>query len=515
MNKLTHIPAFLTLALTVCASIPARGAVEPAIAAPKGSVAQLPANGNNTLPVTLLDVARTDDNIFVKLSVDPTDTRMNSNREVIYTPMLVAGQDTVRLPQFILAGRNRYYRLLRNGHGDDPRLMRAGHVDQTIDYSVDAPWQDWMAKATLAFEAETRGCCGASQSETVTLPVAEVDFSVSTLTTDEVDYHYVAPEAEAVKRRSVTLSAYVDFPVSQTVIRPAYRRNGDELARISATIDSVRADSDVTVTSIHVRGYASPEGTWDTNERLAKGRTEALSRYVRGLYPFEGVDFTTDYVVEDWEGLQNAIVSLRPGEAPEVSDNKEGILALIASVEDPDRREAEIKRAYPRAYAWLKANVYPALRHSDYTVAYTVRRYDTPAEVISVMQTAPQNLSLYELYAAAQSVGEETPEANEAFDLSVQMHPEDPTANLNAAMALMRRGQAAEASRYLAKAGGSPEARYARAINKGLLGDKEGALRDLRAIDAPAGSPLAASIERECLLLERLIADDSRHFRML
>ena len=42
------------------------------------------------------------------------------------------------------------------------------------------------------------------------------------------------------------------------------------------------------------------------------------------------------------------------------------------------------------------------------------------------------------------------------------MYPDDETANLNAANAAMRRGDNAGAKNYLAKAGDSPEAVYAR-----------------------------------------------------
>ena len=87
---------------------------------------------------------------------------------------------------------------------------------------------------------------------------------------------YVRPTAEAVKSRSLSGSAFIDFPVNKTVIYHDYRRNTAELGRIEATIDSVRNDRDVTITSVWLKGYASPESPWTHNRMLAIGRTEAL-----------------------------------------------------------------------------------------------------------------------------------------------------------------------------------------------------------------------------------------------
>ena len=64
------------------------------------------------------------------------------------------------------------------------------------------------------------------------------------------------------KIRSVEGNAFIDFPVSETVIYPGYHNNRLELAKIVSQIDSIRSDSDVSVKSIHIRGYASPESPY-------------------------------------------------------------------------------------------------------------------------------------------------------------------------------------------------------------------------------------------------------------
>lgn len=90
------------------------------------------------------------------------------------------------------------------------------------------------------------------------------------------DCCFVSPAVEAVKNRAEEGRAYLDFPVNQTKIYPEYRRNPSELEKIKATVDVVKNDANTQITEIDITGYASPEGRYASNARLAQGRAEAL-----------------------------------------------------------------------------------------------------------------------------------------------------------------------------------------------------------------------------------------------
>ncbi|MDE6028367.1 MAG: hypothetical protein K2G23_09870, partial [Muribaculaceae bacterium] len=81
-----------------------------------------------------------------------------------------------------------------------------------------------------------------------------------------------------------------------------------------------------------------------------------------------------------------------------------------------------------------------------------------------IMKTAPQNLSLSELFVLAKSLEPGSQEYNETFDMAVKLYPNDPVANLNAGNAALQKGDTAAAAKYLEKAGDSTEAEYARAL---------------------------------------------------
>ena len=59
--------------------------------------------------VSHLDVARTEGNLFVSMDVNVAGLVLKMNREMVLTPVLRNGTDSLRLPAIIVAGRNRYF----------------------------------------------------------------------------------------------------------------------------------------------------------------------------------------------------------------------------------------------------------------------------------------------------------------------------------------------------------------------------------------------------------------------
>lgn len=399
-----------------------------------------------------LKIERNGGYMAVDMTLGLKDLDVDGNRAVLLTPRLVNGGDSLDLPSVGIYGRRRYYFYVRNGEsmlsGKDEKSFKASEKPDDIAYHNIVSYADWMNGATLSLHRSDYGCCH-------TL-LAEQD--------GELGHHreaffptlvYMQPAAETVKHRSLEGSAFIDFPVDKTVIYPDYRRNTAELGKIQATIDSVRGDRDVTITQVWLKGYASPESPYAHNKELAVGRTEALKKYIQQLYKFEEGIISTDYEPEDWAGLRRYVEQTN-------LDHRTEILALIDSDMDPDAKEAKIKRTYPEEYRFLLQNCYPALRHTDYRIAYDIRSYSDAEEIARVMCEQPQKLSLNEFYLVARQYEPGTDEFTDVYETAVRMYPSDETANLNAANAAMRRGDLDGAERYLAKAGNTPEAVYAR-----------------------------------------------------
>ncbi len=421
--------------------------------------------------VSDVDVAHTDNNFFVNMKLDLSGYKgMNHNREVLLTPRLVNGADTLDLPALTVAGRDRYYLWYRQNKAKWPSesLYRAGKTAQ-VDYRTSVEYQPWMATSRLEIKAREFGCCGQDMAQE-NIPVEKFNLVPPEF---KPFYAFVQPKAELVKHREIKGQAYIDFPVNRTELYPDYRRNPQELAKIRATIDSVRLDKDVQIKALDIKGYASPEGPYDNNVRLAKGRTATLKEYVLNLYHFPAEIISTSYDPEDWGGLRRFVV--QSGMA-----NRDQILAIIDSDMQPDPKNTAIQTRYPEQYAFLLREVYPGLRHSDYKVEYTVKNYTDMAEIKRLLFSAPQKLSLAEMFAVTSEMNPSSPEYAEAFSIAVRLYPDNEIANLNAANVKMQAGDFEKAVRYLAKAGNSPEAVYARGIYAAFTKDYTRAERLLK-----------------------------------
>lgn len=415
---------------------------------------------DNALPLSDINIIRRDSRLVLRMNLDARELHPSTNREYLITPVLIADNkaDSAVFTSVLISGRNLYMRHVRNNDLDSVSMYQSGKHDN-ISYSASVPLHKWMDNATLHIRSQRKVCCNkvatVYNDEVAMIRRAEFD-------SNKFLPPYICQQSETAKDDSVKIfdlhgRAYVNFPVNRTELYPDYMSNPAELRRITATIDSIKDDPDITILSISIKGFASPEGKYALNARLAKDRTTTLADYVGRLYSFPKGFIETDHMAEDWEGLRTYVEQ-------SALTNRDGLLRIIDSDLQPDDKDARLKADFPTEYQHLLGTVYPSLRHSDYVINYRVRSYSKIDEIISVLKTAPQKLSREELYRAARSMQPGSEEYIYLVETAVRMYPDDEVWNYNAANAAMHRGSYDEASRYLAKAGDKAAAIYARGV---------------------------------------------------
>lgn len=402
-------------------------------------------------------VERAGTDLVVDMCLDISNLDVRKNQTVICTPLLQKGDSLVSLPPLVINGRTRQI-LYERREGtplvqDDEKVVdwQNGRTRQ-VDYLVKVPYRRWMNRAELSIVTDLCECGWEALQNERTL--------LFTLQLEKPDVQpipvFLSPEAEEVKRRSLSGQAYLDFPVNSMEIRPDYRRNPNELAAIRQTIDAVRKNRYATITSVSIQGFASPEGNYENNRRLAEGRAGALLAYVKELYDLSGVTCRVTAEPEDWNGLATRL------EATEWADKEEALRIICADEPaDFDAREARLKRL--PLYNRLLTEIYPALRHSDYVVEYNIRNF-TLEEAREVIYRDPSQLSLEEMHRVALSYPAGSDEYKEVFEIAVRMYPDDPVSNLNAANIALQNRQIDKAHRYLSKAAPSPQKELAEAL---------------------------------------------------
>lgn len=417
------------------------------------------------ITVTRHELSRTDDNnLHINLEILlGKDFNMSSNRVTTLVPFYQSADSshTHGFDPVVVYGRRRHIIDQRNDRvpADAYRIMRRQKgEEQRIEYTALIPYESWMDDGSLDLWVDLCGCAGARQEELL-IPVARLLSPVEPAFVPA----FVRPPHVEVKRDTLEREAYIEFVVNRTELKKNHSQNTIELQKILASIDTIRADKNLTITYINIHGYASPESPYKHNEKLANGRARTLTDFVRRQYTFPKEVFSISATPEDWAGLRARV-------ADSNLEHRDEILAIIDSPLAEDPKEWKIKSTYPREYDEMLTYWYPSLRRSVYKVGYIIRGFNAE-EAREVFQTKPAQLSLEEMFMVAELYPVGSDEFRHVFDVAVRLHPADPIANLNAACIALDERNIEQARKYLAKAGQSPQATHARAVLAVFDGD--------------------------------------------
>lgn len=402
-----------------------------------------------------LNIERTDGNtLTVAYSIDLSSVKLSLNQRIVVSPVLFNAEhtDSVALKPYIVAGRNQYYYTMRSGEIQG-RIYHSGSKE-SVKVVETVPWHDWMGNGEFDVYYHRSACCGKPVDNSIA--VADLALMPPVIPIAD-DLRYINPAVTDVKEFKIEGSAYVSFRVNETVIDREYFNNATELAKITGSIDSVRYNPDATISSITLTGYASPEGPYANNERLSKGRTDAVREYCNRIYNFPARIFSTKSIAEDWDGLKKYLESSS-------YPNRTEMIDFINSGYPVESRNERFRALFPDEYPYILREIYPLLRHTDYLIKYTVRKYSDVNEISRVLVERPQNLSLNELYLLAASYPVGSEKYNEVFEKAAVLFPNDSVANINAANAALLGNNVAAAEKYLLKAGESADANFARGM---------------------------------------------------
>lgn len=176
---------------------------------------------------------------------------------------------------------------------------------------------------------------------------------------------------------------YLSFRVNDTRIIDTLGDNAAQIARIESLMEDLIEQREFHVDSIVLTASASPEGGYAQNERLARGRAAALKQRLGRRFGRQ-VDtlLCVRWVAEDWDELARLIA------ADGTIAERDAILSLLRTVGNLDRREAELRRRFPKQYRDIRERLYPLLRAVNFK--YDLRRVGMVKDAIHT--TAPDTL---------------------------------------------------------------------------------------------------------------------------
>jgi len=421
------------------------------------------------------DIKKNGSTLTIAFDIDLSDLDQKSSSTTTLRPILCNLGDSIILPEIKVNGHNKHIIYKRNEQEEInlyAEICRLNNTEQHFNYITKIPFQKWMKKATFVLDIAFCNCEGETNknSRLFVSEVSKWNVTAGDTLTWLPECSYILQHVNTEKSLTLEGKAYLDFPVNKTDILPNFRRNPNELSKIIKSIDHVINDSNATISAIGIHGFASPEGRYLDNVRLAKARAEALSDYVCSLYKLDKKTFTVQSTPEDWDGLSVQI------EKDTIIKDKAEILKIIHSDLNVESKKADLKNKYGLTWVYMLNEFCPSLRHSDYTVNYLIRKF-TIQETKDIIFKRPQQLNLQEMYLLAQSLAVGSKEFNEVLNIAVMMFPQDQSANLNASSLALNKRDTATTKTYLEKADKSlPETMN----NLGILAADEGKYSDAK-----------------------------------
>lgn len=384
--------------------------------------------------------------LYINMLIDVSNLKLDKNRMLTLTPVLTGAQNNIPLEEIIINGKRRQKAYLRaRALNRNAGLQMPNGQTDIINYRQVLPYQPWMENAVLVLDENLCGCAGHREELNQELITDQVSTELKRLSNMAPVVAYIQPTVEIIKARSEQYEAHLDFPVNKSVILTDFMNNHTELMNIRSLFAKIQNDKNLTVNSISIEGFASPEGPLSVNEQLSKSRAEALKSYLSTSEKIPAQLYKVSFGGENWNGLVKAL------EASAMKE-KDTFVKIIKNTTDDVHRKQEIMRVDGGApYRMMLKELYPPLRKVDCRIDYTVVNFDVSQGRV-VFKEQPKHLSLNEMYQVANSYPKGSDDFFNVFDVAVRMYPNDEVANLNAASISLTKKELKSARKYMEKA---------------------------------------------------------------
>lgn len=340
--------------------------------------------------------------------------------------------------------------------------------DQTISYRLGGrysmkasfPYIDAMQKSELYLKFNAK--IGKKNVDVNPVKVADGVIATSQL------YHRtlataqpcVAPDAfqRVVSQKQ---QANIKFLIQQAELRKSELKN-NSVQEFVNLLQRISADREgLNFSNVEVSAYASPDGGFALNEKLANKRQQNTENYVKQQMKqakMEG-DIEANYTAQDWEGFQELVA------ASNIQD-KDVILRVLSMYKDPQEREQQIKNM-SHGFKELADGILPELRRARLTINYeTIGRDDD--QIFAQYKQDASKLSVEELIYAA-SIAETKAEQEDILKTTARQYPQDARAYNNLAALAYQKGNYDAAKSYLEQASKCSNACQETNANLGLL----------------------------------------------
>lgn len=267
--------------------------------------------------------------------------------------------------------------------------------------------------------------------------------------------------------------ANIKFLVNQANLRKSELKN-NSVTEFVEMLKKINADREgFNLSNVEVQAYASPEGGFKFNDKLAGKRQNVSEKYVKDQLKKTKMNANIDahYTAQDWDGFQRLV------QASNLQD-KDVILRVLSMYKDPEEREQQI-RNMSAAFRELADGILPELRRSRLIINYeTIGRSDD--QIKEQYNADAAKLSADELLYFA-SLQDTQADQEKVYKKTAELYDKDYRAYNNLATIALSKGDKAAAASYLAKALALDANSAESNANKGLMSLAAGNMADAEA----------------------------------
>ena len=282
------------------------------------------------------------------------------------------------------------------------------------------------------------------------------------------------------RRKEANTTFDVQFEAGKSDVAPSFGNNAKVLSSIKRTMGALLENVDYDLDSVIIKAGASPEGSFDLNNRLSSERAHAVRSYVDAftLRYLDSLSREAGFAVDEEGNIHKVKVQTMkvPILSRSVGEDWDLLDALVEKdssmtnsqrkdyfrdrkIKDPDAREAKLKKE--KYYAHMKDSLYPVLRRVEFD--FFLHRRGMVKDTIQT--TEPDTLYRNGLIALE----------NMDYDEAVRLL--EPYKDFNTAIALMGVDRNRAAAEILTGEPESAEVDYLFAIIWSRLGDEQKAVQ--------------------------------------
>lgn len=282
-------------------------------------------------------------NIATDLKVTFPAEYFNKKATLKITPVLVfEGGEIEGTPKFV-QGEN-----VKDNYTVIP-YSTGGSYTQSVAFPYDAR----ARKATLVLHVDAR-CKTGDFMPMTDITVAE-GVSMIQASSDWTSGMAIMPD-NFKRVTTITQDATIQYLVNSSAVR-SNEIGKESINLLREFVKENSAKDRVTLGNFYAKGYASPEGPENVNDKLSKDRSNSGKAAVAKKINMKDLNYDVAAYGEDWEGFKKLV------EASNIKD-KDLILQVLNMYSSSTQRDREIKNM-SQVYDVLKKDILPELRRTQ------------------------------------------------------------------------------------------------------------------------------------------------------